>query len=124
MRDEIISLLCVLLATCVILVLAYCFTRYVVGRMVPGGSWRSGHITVLEQVAISKDQKLLLVRMGEHVYFLGVTQGSITCLQVVPKEEAAKWEEEQARTTPQMPTMPTMSSFQEVYRKMMQQRKK
>lgn len=121
MRDEIISLLCVLLATCVILVLAYCFTRYVVGRMVPGGSWRSGHITVLEQVAISKDQKLLLVRMGEHVYFLGVTQGSITCLQVVPPEETAKWEQKHVQSIPQMPTM---SGFRDIYRKMMEQRKK
>lgn len=123
MMDEIISLLCVLLATCVILVLAYCFTRYVVGRMVPGGgSWRSGHITVLEQVAISRDQKLLLVRVGERIYFLGVTQGSITCLQVVPEEETAKWEEERQQSS--SPIMPTMSNFKEVYRKMMEQRKK
>lgn len=121
MWDDIVSLLFVLLATCVMLVLAYCFTRYVVGRMVPGGSWRSGHITILEQVAISREQKLLLVQMGEHVYFLGVAQGSITCLQEVPPEEVTKWQEQRMQAAPQMPTM---SAFQEVYRKMMQQRKK
>ena len=72
---------------------AYLFTRYVAGRGQGGGPSRLGKrmLTILDQVAVGKDQRLLLVRAGETYYFLGVTQGSITCLEKLTAEEAEAW---------------------------------
>ena len=52
--DGLGPLLWALFVTCLILALAYWFTRYVAGRMVTGGLVRGKHITVLEQVAVGK----------------------------------------------------------------------
>ena len=80
---EVLWTICAILG---VLVLAYLFTRYVAGR-------RLGKrmLTILDQVAVGKDQRLLLVRAGETYYFLGVTQGSITCLEKLTAEEAEAW---------------------------------
>ena len=77
---EVLWTICAILG---VLVLAYLFTRYVAGRGQGGGPSRLGKrmLTILDQVAVGKDQRLLLVRAGETYYFLGVTQGSITCLE-------------------------------------------
>ena len=74
---EVLWTICAILG---VLVLAYLFTRYVAGRGQGGGPSRLGKrmLTILDQVAVGKDQRLLLVRAGETYYFLGVTQGSIT----------------------------------------------
>ena len=74
---EVLWTICAILG---VLVLAYLFTRYVAGRGQGGGPSRVG-----------KDQRLLLVRAGETYYFLGVTQGSITCLEKLTAEEAEAW---------------------------------
>ena len=84
---EVLWTICAILG---VLVLAYLFTRYVAGRGQGGGPSRLGKrmLTILDQVAVGKDQRLLLVRAGETYYFLGVTQGSITCLEKLTAEEA------------------------------------
>ena len=90
---EVLWTICAILG---VLVLAYLFTRYVAGRGQGGGPSRLGKrmLTILDQVAVGKDQRLLLVRAGETYYFLGVTQGSITCLEKLTAEEAEAWGEE------------------------------
>ena len=87
---EVLWTICAILG---VLVLAYLFTRYVAGRGQGGGPSRLGKrmLTILDQVAVGKDQRLLLVRAGETYYFLGVTQGSITCLEKLTAEEAEAW---------------------------------
>mgnify|MGYP002588675078 FL=1 len=87
---EVLRTICAILG---VLVLAYLFTRYVAGRGQGGGPSRLGKrmLTILDQVAVGKDQRLLLVRAGETYYFLGVTQGSITCLEKLTAEEAEAW---------------------------------
>ena len=120
MPPEIKSLLWVLVATVLILALAYWFTRYVVGRLA-GGKFlgRQGRITVLEQVSVGKDQRLLLVQMGDKVYLLGVTPGGITRLETLSAEGAAGWT---AGENP--PDAPASSmGFREALRKVMNQRK-
>ena len=80
---EVLWTICAILG---VLVLAYLFTRYVAGRGQGGGPSRLGKrmLTILDQVAVGKDQRLLLVRAGETYYFLG----SITCLEKLTAEEA------------------------------------
>ena len=77
---EVLWTICAILG---VLVLAYLFTRYVAGRGQGGGPSRLGKrmLTILDQVAVGKDQRLLL----------GVTQGSITCLEKLTAEEAEAW---------------------------------
>ncbi len=67
---EVLWTICAILG---VLVLAYLFTRYVAGRGQGGGPSRLGKrmLTILDQVAVGKDQRLLLVRAGETYYFLG-----------------------------------------------------
>ena len=58
---EVLWTICAILG---VLVLAYLFTRYVAGRGLGGGTSRLGKrmLTILDQVAVGKDQRLLLVR--------------------------------------------------------------
>lgn len=87
MLKEIGSLLWALAVTCAVLALAYWFTRHVVGRTAVGRS-RQGRLAVLEQISLGREQRLVLARVGDTVYLLGVTQGGITCLRVLSEEEA------------------------------------
>ena len=61
-----------------VLVLAYLFTRYVAGRGQGGGPSRLGKrmLTILDQVAVGKDQKAPPGPRGRNVLFPGVTQGA------------------------------------------------
>ena len=119
MGSEIKALLWALVVTCVALVLAYWFTRHVVGRLMVGRSLRS-RLTVLDQVSLGRDQRLVLARAGETVYLLGVTPGGISCLQVLSKEEAAPWLE-QTQTPDLSKDRP---NFWEAMRKVMEQKKR
>lgn len=117
MLDEILTLLWTVLVVVLVLILAYVFTRFVVGRA--SGRWTSGggqKIRVLERVPIGKDQKLLLVQLGEEYQFLGVTSGMVTCLRRVSEEEAMRWQQEEAKK-------PQPMSFQESLRQVLEQRK-
>lgn len=113
MLDGLIDLIWAILVVLAVLALAYVFTRFLVGRT-SGGTirYRGRRITVLEQATVGKDQKLLLVQMGEQFYFLGSTPGGITCLEQVSPEESQRWKlEDEARSGQQPP------SFQEALRK-------
>lgn len=117
MIREILGLLWTVLMIIVVLVLAYLFTRYVVGRTTYGPVRQIGRrIIVLEKVMIGKDQKLLLVKLGDAYYFLGAGQDSITCLREVPEDEVAQWKLEDKETPPKM-------GFQEALHQVIEQRK-
>ena len=115
---EILSLLWALLVTALVLVLAYWFTRRVVGRMAAGGLVQGRHITVLEQISVGKDQKLLLVRMGSHLYVLAAAPGGITLLRELSEEEAGPW-----LAVDQQPP-PATDNFAQALRRVLEQRKK
>ena len=92
MPPEITSLLWALAVTVLMLALAYWFTRYVVGRLAGGRLLpRQSRMTVLEQLSVGRDQRLLLVKVGDKIYLLGVTSGGITRLETLTEEEAASW---------------------------------
>lgn len=79
-----------LILTCGVLVLAYWSTRHVAGRLAVKRRI-GGRMEVLDQMALGRDQRLVLARVGETVYLLGVSSGSISCLRVLTKEEAESW---------------------------------
>lgn len=79
-----------LILTCGVLVLAYWSTRHVAGRLMVKRRV-GGRMEVLDQMSLGRDQRLVLARVGETVYLLGVSSGSVSCLRVLTKEEAEGW---------------------------------
>lgn len=117
---ELVPLLWALFVTCLILALAYWFTRHVVGTMAGGRLVRGRRITVLEQVPVGKDQRLLLVRVGERLYLFGAAPGGFTNLGEVPQELMADGE-----NTPDDHAAGTMSeNFAQALRRVLEQRKR
>ena len=96
MRDEILELVWALAAICAVLLLSYWFTRYVVAGRAAAGRLKGRHVTVLEEIQVGKDQKLLLVQAGEQICLLGAAPGGITCLRTLNREEMGQWEQEGA----------------------------
>lgn len=117
MTEEILSLIWGLAVIVLVLALAYLFTRYVAGKGMSGTA-KGRYVKVLEAVSVGREQKLLLVQVGEQIQLLGVTAGSITALQAVNREEFDRWRENAERP----PASETMS-FQEALRRVLQQRK-
>ena len=118
MVQEVLLLLKALLITVLVLVLAYWFTRHMAGRMAGGSRVRGRCITVLEQVSVGKESKLLLARLGDRLYFLAVTPGATTILRELTAEENAAWQAEQP------PPATETGSFAQALRRVMEQRKK
>ena len=116
MGADLTGLLGAVLAICLVLALAYGFTRYVVGRSAVGHRL-SRHMRVLEQLSVGRDQKLLLVQVGEEIHLLGAAQGGITHLRTISPEEAERWRQEASQKAETM-------SFQKALGEVLRQRKK
>ena len=116
--ELILSLLWALFVTCLILALAYFATRFLAGRMAAGGLAMGRRLKVLEQTAVGKDQKLLLVRLDDRVYFLAVTPGGASVLRELTEEEKAAWQASQPLPSAEA------GSFAQALRRVMEQRKK
>ena len=120
--NEWLSLLWILVCIVAVLGLSYWFTRYVLGRGLlsryGGQRGQGGKFHALQKLSISRDQQLLLVRVGDRVLLLGVSAGGIRTLCELTPEEAKPWLEECDK--PQDPP----PSFQESLRRVMEQRRK
>ena len=94
MLEPLLSLLWALICCAVVLLLAYWFTKHVVGRGrlgnigVPGGA---KEMEVLAQLAMGKDQRLCVVRTGGRYFLLGISAAQINCLAEFTPEEAEVW---------------------------------
>ncbi len=121
-ETEGLSLLWMLLCIVAILGLSYWFTRYVLGRGLLGRygaqGGQGGKLQALQKLSISRDQQLLLVRVGDRVLLLGVSPGGIRTLCELTPEEAKPWLEEPDKLQASSP------SFQESLRRVMEQRRK
>lgn len=94
------SLLGVLAVVILILYLAYVTTRWIGMRGVPtGGALRpniGGALRVLAQLAVGRNERLVLVRLGQRCCLLGVTEHQITLLRELDDEESRQWLAEDA----------------------------
>ena len=113
-----LSLLWALLVTVLVLALAYWFTKHVVGRMAGGALLPGRRMTVLEQISLGKEQRLLLVKVGEQIYFLSVTPGGTTILREFSKEEADSW------MVQAEPVLPPQEGFAQILQRMREKRSK
>lgn len=79
-----LSLMGAIFTLIIILFLAYWSSRLL------GKSWTrtsaGKHMKVIEQIQIGQDKQLLLVKLQEHTYFLGVSQAGIQLLSQVEGE--------------------------------------
>ena len=98
---EILQLLWALLVIIAVLALAYLFTRYGAGRLNGMFRPRRRRMTVVEQVPLGRDQRLVLVRMGDTLYLLGVTPGGVSRLEKLPASELEALEEPPSGDPPQ-----------------------
>ena len=90
------SLLGVLAVIVLILYLAYFATRWIGTHSVPGGpgtlrAGGAGDLRILGQLGVGRNERLVLVRLSERCYLLGVTEHQITLLRELDGEEAAPW---------------------------------
>ena len=91
------SALGVLAVVVLILCLAYYATRWIGTHSVPGAagalraSGNAGNFRILGQLGVGRNERLVLVRLDERCYLLGVTEHQITLLRELDGDEAAEW---------------------------------
>ncbi len=95
------SLLGVLAAVILILYFAYAATTWIGTHSVPGGAGGllmngSGKLRMLGQLGVGRNERLVLVRLNERCYLLGVTEHQITLLRELDENETAEWLAESA----------------------------
>lgn len=94
--DNFWSLLGVLAVVILILYLAYFATRWIGMHGTPGGATAlrtggAGELRLLAQLGVGRNERLVLVRLNERCFLLGVTEHQITLLRELDDEEAAPW---------------------------------
>lgn len=88
--SNLLSLAWMLVCVAVIIVLAYLFTKYAVGRGggLLGGGGGTDRFKVLCRLSLGRDQAAVLVQVGERYLLLGVAPSGITVLAELTREEA------------------------------------
>jgi len=116
--DSILSLMWVLLCVVVIIVLAYVFTKYAVGRRggLLGGVGGTEQFKVLSRLPLGREQFLALVQAGNRYFLLGVASTGVSPVAELSQEEA------QALYAPP-PEGQTPPSFGEALRTVLKQKK-
>ena len=115
------SLLGVLAAVVLILYLAYAATKWIGTHSLSGGvgsllaPGTAERFRLLAQLGVGRNERLVLVRLDERCYLLGVTEHQITLLRELDGEEAERWliQSERASET---------SGFAEVLRRNMRKK--
>lgn len=120
MPEELFTLLGMLLTVALVLLLAWLVTRYLAGRG-PGLKMPSGqrrNMILLEQLPLGRDQRLVLVRVGERIFLLGMTPSGISHLAEFSGEEAARWLEENGNGDAERPSAGFRELLQETLNRM------
>lgn len=116
-----LSLLWLLICVVAIVGLAYWFTKYVVGRGALGGLGGLGstggeHFKVLARLSLGREQAVVLLRVGERHFLLGVTPSAVSTLAELTQEEAQACSEASEQAVG--------PGFGETLRTMLQQKKR
>ncbi|MBR3562164.1 MAG: flagellar biosynthetic protein FliO [Oscillospiraceae bacterium] len=100
------SLLGVLAVVALILYFAYAATKWIGTHSLPGsaGTPRTNgdRFRILAQLGVGRNERLVLARLGERCYLLGVTEHQITLLRELDDDEAASWLA-QSESAPEIP---------------------
>ena len=124
MPQSVWSLLGMLLVVLLVLALAYAATRWLgssyggKGGRVPAGKMRAGgseRFRVIGQISLGRAERLVLARLGDRCYLLGVTEHGFTLLKELEGEEAQEWLREEE--------IPVPASFMDVLKDNLRKRK-
>ena len=89
------SALGVLGVVALILYFAYCATKWIGTHGAPGGGTLrlngNGKFRILGQLGVGRNERLVLVRLNERCYLLGVTEHQIALLRELDDREAEEW---------------------------------
>ena len=87
--DSILSLVWLLVCVLVIIVLAYLFTKYVVGRgSLSGMGGGSDRFKVLSRLSLGREHSLALVQAGERYFLVGIAPSGVSPVAELTREEA------------------------------------
>ena len=115
MFEGFFSLACMVMVMGGVLLLAYWYSRFL-GKSY--GKTKSGaNLKVLEQIRLGPDKQLLLVRLQNHVYLLGVSQNGIQLLTELEGDYTGQETEEAENRSP------GFAGFQEIYDSLCQKKK-
>ena len=102
------SALGVLAVVILILYFSYAATKWIGTHSMPGsvGALRAAggaeRFCILAQLGVGRNERLVLVRLDERCYLLGVTEHRITLLRELEDDEAAQWLA-QGESAPEVP---------------------
>ena len=92
---QILSVFGMLAVILLVLVGAYCFTRWagpgLGGNLFAAGKG-GGRLQVLDRAIVGRDQSLLVVRAGQRYLLLGCTPAGVTLLAELTPEEGEIWD--------------------------------
>ena len=92
---QILSVIGLLAVISLVLVCAYCFTRWA-GPGLSGGLFAvgkaAGHLQVLDRAIVARDQALLVVKAGQRYLLLGCAPAGLTLLAELTREEGELWD--------------------------------
>ena len=102
------SALGVLAVVVLILYFSYVATKWIGTHSMPGGNGMlranggAERFRILAQLGVGRNERLVLVRLDERCYLLGVTEHRITLLRELEGDEAARWLAE-SESVPEVP---------------------
>ena len=92
---QVLSVIGLLAVVLLVLVGAYCFTRWA-GPNLSGGLFAAGRggrrLQVLDRAVVGRDQALLVVKAGQRYLLLGCTSAGLTLLAELTQEEGEIWD--------------------------------
>ena len=108
-KSAIISLLVIVLfllpsQVAAILVLAWWATKQIArrpGLQGFGGRLPNGDMSVLAQIPLGSQQRLVVVECAARYFLLGVTEHNISMLSELSEEDVQRWTEEQEASVPE-----------------------
>lgn len=86
----IITLIKILIFLPIILFLIYVFTKY--GGSTLQNIQKGKYMSILDRLPLSKDNALLIVKVGEKMYLISSSQGKVEVIEELNSEEAEKIE--------------------------------
>lgn len=101
--NPLISLLGMLVVVGAILVLAWWATKQIAqrpGLQGFGGRLPNGEISILAQMPLGREQRLVVVECAARYFLLGVTEHNISMLSELSEEDAQRWKQEQENSAP------------------------
>lgn len=95
---DIFSFVFMLIAVGLILYLSYAVTKKLSGTGMAGGM--SKNMRVVDRMFMGRDKSIVVVRVGQKDYLLGISQNNITLLTELPEGEIMVFADEETGTGP------------------------